>query len=101
MFKDHPCHAPVQVGFDALLLCDDEDLREIGLLKGPRVKILRKKRRPPLPSYSVSCICVRNSIQAESSGGIIIIGWSFIGRSHFPGSIKPWRQKQLERLRHG
>ena len=37
-----PCHrrAQEQIGFDALLLCDDADLKELGLRKGVRVKIL-------------------------------------------------------------
>ena len=34
------CRAQEQVGFDALLLCDDADLKELGLRKGVRVKIL-------------------------------------------------------------
>ena len=33
-----------QIGFDALLLCDDADLAELGLRKGVRVKILGTMR---------------------------------------------------------
>ena len=33
-----------QVGFDALLLCEDADLKELGLRKGARVKILGTMR---------------------------------------------------------
>ena len=36
--------AQEQIGFDALLLCDDADLKELGLRKGVRVKILGKMR---------------------------------------------------------
>ena len=32
--------AKKQIGFDALLLCKDADLKELGLRKGVRVKIL-------------------------------------------------------------
>ena len=33
-----------RVGFDALLLCEDADLKELGLRKGVRVKILGRMR---------------------------------------------------------
>ena len=36
--------AQEQIGFDALLLCDDADLKELGLRKGVRVKILGAMR---------------------------------------------------------
>ena len=36
--------AQEQIGFDALLLCDDADLKELGLRKGARVKILSVMR---------------------------------------------------------
>ena len=36
--------AQEQVGFDALLLCNDADLKELGLRKGVRVKILGTMR---------------------------------------------------------
>ena len=38
------CRAQEQVGFDALLLCEDADLKELGLRKGVRVKILGTMR---------------------------------------------------------
>ena len=34
------CRSQEQVGFDVLLMCDDGDLKELGLRKGVRVKIL-------------------------------------------------------------
>ena len=36
----HCRRAQEQIGFDALLLCKDADLKELGLRKGVRVKIL-------------------------------------------------------------
>ena len=39
-----PAPAQEQIGFDALLLCDDADLKELGLRKGVRVKILGAMR---------------------------------------------------------
>ena len=88
MFKDHPCHAPVQVGFDALLLCDDEDLREIGLLKGPRVKILRKKRRPP-PPLLLSILYLRKKLNSSR-----IIGWNHNHRVVFHRAFSLPREYQ-------
>ena len=38
------CWAQEQVGFDVLLLCEDADLKELGLRKGVRVKILGTMR---------------------------------------------------------
>ena len=39
------CHMPQEeMGFDALLLCDNADLMELGLRKGARVKILSVMR---------------------------------------------------------
>ena len=35
-----PCRAQELIGFDALLMCDDADLKGLGLRKGVRVKIL-------------------------------------------------------------
>ena len=43
-FAAHRCCAQEQIGFDALLLCDDADLKELGLRKGVRVKILGAMR---------------------------------------------------------
>ena len=40
----HRWCAQEQIGFDALLLCDDADLKELGLRKGVRVKILGTMR---------------------------------------------------------
>ena len=36
--------AQEQIGFDALLMCDDADLKGLGLRKGVRVKILGAMR---------------------------------------------------------
>ena len=33
------CRTQEQVGFDALLLCEDADLKELGLRKGVRVRV--------------------------------------------------------------
>ena len=39
-----PRRAQEQIGFDALLLCDDADLKKLRLRKGLRVKILGMMR---------------------------------------------------------